>query len=500
MVFGHQRFGGPKLSLPPSGPPTGPTWVPPPAGQPPPGPPPGAPPSAPPPEDERRRKGGAWWQSTAGLSIAGGIVAVAVIIAIVLVTMGKGNSTPASTSAGKEIFLDQASAVGRSPFTASVMNPTPAPAVTATPLTPATSPPGPGTGPPVITSTPATTPGLYGGTRQVATCDKQKLISFLGANPDKGRAWAQVEGITPDQIPAYVNGLTSVILRGDTRVTNHGFENGQATEYQSVLQAGTGVMVDRFGVPRVRCYCGNPLTPPIPVVPAYTGTPWPAFSPATVVVVQPAPQPITVIVIIDVIDGSTIARTMGASESKDTTAPPLGSPSAPPATATAAPTPSPTPSLCLIAPASAADRTCDVTNLGTAGASSTAPGDFAAANALDGNRATSWFSAGASEGDDSTFTWTSSVPVAVGSVSLLNNSQNSNPSFQHGYSFSSVTANLLNQGNVVATRDSAVDDQDVSVDFGGAVGTVLQLVLHHHLNPDCGGLAEVIVRGVRATG
>ena len=500
MVFRHQHFGGTELSLPPSGPPAGPSWVPPPAGQPPTGPPPGPPQYGPPPEDDRRRKAGApWWQSTAGLSIAGGVVAVAVIIAIVLVTMGKGNNNP-STSAGKEIFLDQASAVGRSPFTASVMNPTPT--VSATPLTPVTSPPGTGSGPPVITSTPATTPGLYGGTRQVATCDKQKLISFLGANPDKGRAWAQVEGITSDQIPAYVNGLTSVILRGDTRVTNHGFENGQATEYQSVLQAGTGVMVDRFGVPRVRCYCGNPLTPPIPVVPAYTGTPWPAFSPTTVVVVQPAPQPITVIVIVDITDGSPIARTVGAPESKDTTAPPLGSPSAPPATTTAAPTPSPTPtaSPCLTAPASADDRTCDVTNLGTASASSTAPGDLAAANALDGNRATSWFSAGASEGDDSTFTWTSSVPVSVGSVSLLNNSQNSNPSFQHGYSFASVTAKLLNQGNVVATRDSPVNDQDVSIDFAGAVGTVLQLILHHHLNPDCGGLAEVIVRGVRAIG
>jgi hypothetical protein len=40
-----------------------------------------------------------------------------------------------------------------------------------------------------------------------------------------------------------------VILQRDTRVTNHGFRNGRATPTQSILQAGTAVLVDEYGVP-----------------------------------------------------------------------------------------------------------------------------------------------------------------------------------------------------------------------------------------------------------
>lgn len=48
-----------------------------------------------------------------------------------------------------------------------------------------------------------------------------------------------------------------------------------------MLQAGTAVLVDAEGTPRVRCKCGNPLAPPEPVegTPKYTGTPWPDFNP-----------------------------------------------------------------------------------------------------------------------------------------------------------------------------------------------------------------------------
>ena len=69
-------------------------------------------------------------------------------------------------------------------------------------------------------------------------------------------------GITPEGIGDYVATLTPVVLLSDTVVTNHGFKNGHATTLTSVLQAGTAVMVDPQGVPRVKCNCGNPLTPP----------------------------------------------------------------------------------------------------------------------------------------------------------------------------------------------------------------------------------------------
>ena len=79
--------------------------------------------------------------------------------------------------------------------------------------------------------------GLYGGTLNTTTCDKGKLILFLTQNPDKGAAWAGVLGIPATQIPAYVTGLTSVLLRSDTLVTNHGYANGLATVIPAVLQA-----------------------------------------------------------------------------------------------------------------------------------------------------------------------------------------------------------------------------------------------------------------------
>ena len=394
-----------------------------------------------------------------------------------------GSSTPSS---GGEIFLDAATSTGRNPFTASVMQPTPAaspaPAASATPL--------PGSGGNVVASASGSMPGLYGGSRQVAACDKQKLITFLTSNPDKGRAWAGVEGISLDQIPTYINGLTAVILRHDTRVTNHGFLNGRATTYHDVLQAGTGVLVDQYGVPRARCYCGNPLTPPIPtrVTPTYTGPAWPGFSPTTVVVVQPAPQPITIITIVDITTGTLFGRPAGGDGATDTAAPPGTTPTAQP---TAPPSP------CLSAPASAGDQTCDLISHGTSQASSVFSSKYPVSAGLDGSTATSWFSAGkGADGEDSTFTWTVSSPVVVGSVSIIGNSHNADPAVRSGFTFTSVTVELRDaNGAFITSRDSPLNDQDITVNFGGVTASVVKLVLHHHTDPSCGGFAELIVRG-----
>jgi hypothetical protein len=48
----------------------------------------------------------------------------------------------------------------------------------------------------------------------------------------------------------------------DVRVTNYDYKDGEATPYQAVLQAGTAMLVDDRGVPRVKCNCGNPLAEP----------------------------------------------------------------------------------------------------------------------------------------------------------------------------------------------------------------------------------------------
>ena len=114
------------------------------------------------------------------------------------------------------------------------------------------------------TETPGSEPGLYGGTRDQAVCDVQRLLGFLTdpTNAAKTAAWADVLGLETSQIPDYIATLTAVRLGFDTRVTNHGYRDGRATSLQSVLQAGTGVLVDVHGVPRVKCNCGNPLLEP----------------------------------------------------------------------------------------------------------------------------------------------------------------------------------------------------------------------------------------------
>ena len=146
-----------------------------------------------------------------------------------------------------------------------------------------------------------TTPGLYGGTGDEATCDADALATFLAESPTKATAWAESLGIHPSEISDYVSELAPVVLLHDTRVTNHGFHNGTATPFQAVLQAGTAVMVDAKGVPRVRCECGNPLTPPKPhdSTPTHVGEPWPHFEDHPTVVVEPG-APVEIIVVINI--------------------------------------------------------------------------------------------------------------------------------------------------------------------------------------------------------
>ena len=96
-------------------------------------------------------------------------------------------------------------------------------------------------------------PGLYGGTGDQSACDVQQLVDFLRTNVDKGKAWAQAQGIDFDSIGSFISDLTATVLTFDTRVTNHGFKDGKATALQSILQKGTAVLIDKFGQPRARC-------------------------------------------------------------------------------------------------------------------------------------------------------------------------------------------------------------------------------------------------------
>ena len=130
-------------------------------------------------------------------------------------------------------------------------------------------------------------PGLYGGTRNYSQCDAAKMVTFLENNPHQASVWATTLGIQTSQISSYVHTLTAVTLRTETRVTNHGFVGGRANPMQSILEAGTAVFVNKYGEPVVKCYCGNPLTPPVLYTsPTYIGPLWSGFSTTNITIME----------------------------------------------------------------------------------------------------------------------------------------------------------------------------------------------------------------------
>ncbi|MGW3015344.1 DUF6777 domain-containing protein [Streptomyces longwoodensis] len=305
----------PPFSGRPTGPPSGPLSGP---SQPPSGPP-SQPPGGPPGGDS----GGTpphrpWWRSAPRVAVLTAVVVAAVAVALVLGRSGGGSGS------GGEVFLQAAGKTGPDPFTESTAEDNSAPPVSVPP-TAATAPTN------QVRGVDGGSAGLYGGTRHLSACDVEKQIRSLGADATKNEAFASVAGVTPSGVPAYLRGLTPVQLRMDTRVTNHGYRDGAATGYQAVLQAGTAVLVDARGLPRVRCACGNPLTPPVPqsTTPRPTGDSWPSYSPANVVVVTPAPRAVDVFVLYDPDHHGWIARPRGDTGRHDRPAPPPTHPSPP---------------------------------------------------------------------------------------------------------------------------------------------------------------------------
>lgn len=159
-----------------------------------------------------------------------------------------------------------------------------------------------------------TEPGLYGGTMDEQACDAFALADFLETEPEKAAAFAGVLSIAASEIRAYIESLTPVLLTTDTWVTNHGFENGAATSFQSVLQAGTAVMIDEHGVPRVRCFCGNPLTQPETenyTLHATEGEAWDDYEPEGVRQVQGSDEILEAVTLIDAETGEKFDRGLG---------------------------------------------------------------------------------------------------------------------------------------------------------------------------------------------
>ena len=173
-----------------------------------------------------------------------------VILTVIVAGAGLGFALSGNTTAAgaSEVFLQPKNAQGQNPFTPNVGTDASVPSTASGALTPTS-----GTS---LASYSGNSVGLYGGTLDLSSCNPRQMVTYLEANPSQAAAWAGAEGISVDQISTYIGGLTPMTLRYDTRVTNHGYVDGQANAIPEILQAGQAVLVDSHGVPRARCTAG----------------------------------------------------------------------------------------------------------------------------------------------------------------------------------------------------------------------------------------------------
>jgi serine/threonine protein kinase len=256
---------------------------------------------------------------------------ITALVIVLIAAAGTGalllRNVLSSNATAAELVLTGATDPGANPFMPPAGSPPP---INTQP--PPTLQPHEGGTPVVTQPLPGDRDGLYGGTLNNAECDREKMIAFLGAHPaqagafvealntDSTLSWSGGRPLTTADIPTYLRELTPVLLRLDTRVTNHGFDGTRPTTLQSVLQAGTGVFVDAHGVPRARCYCGNPLTAPSALTAESkpVGTGWSGYRPAALAAVQPSTVTITAFVLVDVVTGQAFNRPAGSTGTDDT--------------------------------------------------------------------------------------------------------------------------------------------------------------------------------------
>ena len=425
------------------------------------------------------------WAKVAAPAIVG-------IIGILAATMAgggddNGGAGSATTLVGAgEIFLEPVGEVGNDPYTPPVSD-APATTTTVAETTTTTAAPTAGDATSVgVQGVAGGRPGLYGGTRNNASCDKEQLIQFLEGDAAKGAAWAEVQGIEPANIRSFIESLTPVVLTDDTRVTNHGFRSGRATPKQSVLEAGSAVLVDDRGGPRARCFCGNPLLPPNPVSgqATYVGKAWPGFAPADVKVVVPEKQPLQKLVLTDTATGAPFARAIGSAGEADTEADATTVTSA--ATTTTALVSDPTGNI--------PEPNAIVTDEGDVAVESEYSDQYPKELATDHDTGTSWFSAGEADGQSTTFTWTNDRDDLITLVRIIGNGDNEDASIRSGFGFDAVLVKVLDEAGDVDFEETVSLDgtPDPTVQVRpGVEGRTVVLELIGHEDPTCGGFSEL---------
>jgi hypothetical protein len=404
------------------------------------------------------------------------IVAIAAGVGVFVLT--RPAATPPATTANKVVIYEPPDKPGSNPFTppATVIraSSSPTPSVEASPIASATPSPASSASASPSSSTPAGTPlpqGTFGGSGSNTVCDREKLLQYLHGDPARLRVWASVRGIDISQVDQYVRALTPATLTKDLRVTNHSFVNGDAQAYQSILPAGTAVLLDANGQVVTRCLCGNPLTGAVPVGQAvcqgcptsgYTPPPIlpPAVSPAAAI--EPNPPPVL---------------------TPPTATTPTPSPSA-------SPTPSPTPS-----PAAATN----LATKATASASSQFSPAYPPSRAVDGDPTTSWFSSGPNPATGtSTLTIVLAQPSTVTRIEFVGNEHDADANTRTGFGYGRWTIDLIDaNNNVLHTVNSvAPATSDQSSDFASVAGVVKVLFTGYQSQAsNCGGLGELRVIG-----
>lgn len=168
--------------------------------------------------------------------------------------------------------------------------------------------------------------GVYGGTRDTLVCNKEVLIAFFAdaSNGAARTAWAGVLGMQPEQVENYLTGLTGARLRWDTRLTDTGYRDSKLLTWQALVQAGTAVLVDNTGVPRVKCNSGSPLLSPqglkktdkedlsLSQVAENPDDAWDGLDTQDVVAIQPGKDPLQSLTIVDVSTDELLTRDVGS--------------------------------------------------------------------------------------------------------------------------------------------------------------------------------------------
>ncbi|QIP83354.1 hypothetical protein GLX30_03950 [Streptomyces sp. Tu 2975] len=245
-----------------------------------------------------------------------GLYATVAVLCLGPLAAGCGGDSRAAEPG--EILLQSLAAPGPDPFTASTVTAGTPPALPVV----AGAPKSPSGGGVSLRTMSGATPGLYAGIQGEAACDVGRQAGLLAADKRKAKAFAEAVGVERSGVAAFLRGLTPVVLRVDVRVTGHGFHDGAAVARQSVLQAGTAVLVDEFGAPRVRCASGAPLKQPVAIRTALVnkGEPWSGYRADRVIVIKPAAQAVNNLLLVSAVDNGWIERP-GGTEGEDDAGP-----------------------------------------------------------------------------------------------------------------------------------------------------------------------------------